>query len=181
MAFPALFLASFALSAFQKVQQQRDLEQQVQQSNDDRFRQIATNNKLAYNAQLNINEEEALELKKHSLDTNQLRKAMRLEASKRTALEASFGGSFGRSGNTVDSVLKNIERFGLEALQRKDLNREIKNRQFVQRRKNISLDKMSKNNLIESGIASPPSRTGLALDIIGSGIQTFTNIDKGTD
>ena len=138
------------------------------------------NNNLAYIAQLHVNEEDALDLKRHGLDQQELQNSIRREKSKQTAIDASIGGGFGRSGQSVEATQLNIERYGLKALARKDLNREIRERSFRQRKQNIAMEALSKNNALMSGIPIAPSGTGLALQIASSGIQSAIGAKQGT-
>ena len=63
---------------------------------------------------------------------------------------------------------------------RKDLNREIRELSFSQRKQNAANDALSKNNALMSGIPIAPSGTGLALQIASSGIQSAIGAKQGT-
>ena len=105
---------------------------------------------------------------------------MRRTSAKQAAQDASLGGGFGRSGQSVQATQLNIERHGYKALARKDLNREIREMSFRQRKQNIANEALSKNNALMSGIPVAPSGTGLALQIAGSGIQSAIGYKQGT-
>ncbi len=178
--FAALYATKFLFDAGTAVyQHQLDL-QEAAASRDNAYKQVATNNGLAYIAQLHINEEDVLDLKRTSLERNELSQSIRREKAKQAAIDASIGGGFGRAGQSVAQVQQNIERHGFNALARKDLNREIRELSFRQRTTNVSLDTLSKNNAAMSGIKSAPSSTGLALQIAGSGIQSAIGATEGT-
>ena len=178
--FHSLYLAKFLFDAGTSTyQQQLDL-QQVEIQRRNAYKQASMNNNLAYIAQLHVNEEDALDLKRHGLDQQELQNSIRREKSKQTAIDASIGGGFGRSGQSVEATQLNIERYGLKALARKDLNREIRERSFRQRKQNIAMEALSKNNALMSGIPIAPAGTGLALQIASSGIQSAIGAKQGT-
>ena len=145
-----------------------------------RYKQASINNNLSYIEQLHINQEDALDLKALGFETTDLRFAMRKEDSRQAAVEASMGGMFGRSGQSVEATKLNIERYGLKALARKDLNREIKELSFSQRKQNAANAALSKNNALMSGVQTMPSGTGLALQIASSGLQAAIDSKQGT-
>jgi hypothetical protein len=147
---------------------------------DSRYKQASINNNLSYIEQLHINQEDALDLKALGFETTDLRFAMRKEDSRQAAVEASMGGMFGRSGQSVEATKLNIERYGLKALARKDLNREIKELSFSQRKQNAANAALSKNNALMSGVQTMPSGTGLALQIASSGLQAAIDSKQGT-
>ena len=138
-------------------------------------RQAAFNNRLAYNALLNTNEQEQLFQKKHALDKFQLNKNIQRAIASRMALQ----GSAQKSGGSADSVLRNIEAQGLWSLHRKDMNYEISIRNLQIKRTNIALETESKNNALYNTLKGFPSSTGLALSIGSSGIQTGVDYQKG--
>mgnify|MGYP003652494812 FL=1 len=176
----ALYLAKFLFDAGTATyQHQQDL-QEVEARRRNAYKQATMNNNLAYVAQLHINEEDALDLKKTGLDNEELRQLMRRTSAKQAAQDASIGGGFGRSGQSVQATQLNIERHGYKALARKDLNREIREMSFRQRKQNIANEALSKNNALMSGIPVAPSGTGLALQIAGSGIQSAIGSKQGT-
>lgn len=178
--FEALYLANFLFQAgTANYQYQLDL-QEAAVKKDNALQQIAINNELTYVAQLHVNEEQVLDLKKHSLDSNALRQSIRREKASQAAIDASIGSGFGRSGQSVDATQLNIERHGFNALARKDLNRDIRNDNFRRRKVNLSLENLSRTNALISGIPLPPSSTGLALEIIGSGIQNAIGAKRDT-
>lgn len=180
MSFQYLYAAKFLFDAGTAVYQHNlDLQQNnIQRQN--AYKQVAINNNLAYNAQLHINEEDALDLKAHGFDQQALKESIRREKAKQAAIEASLGGGQGRSGQTVEAAALNIERHGFKALARKDLNREIRMRSFERRRTNVNLDAASKNNQLISGLQVDPSLTGLGLQIAGSALQTNIASKQGT-
>ena len=178
--FEALYLGKFLFDAgTANYQHQLDL-QEVEIKRRNAYKQASINNNLSYVAQLHVNEEDALDLKKTGLDREELRQLMRRTSAKQAAQDASIGGGFGRSGQSVQATQLNIERHGYKALARKDLNREIREMSFRQRKQNIANEALSKNNALMSGIPVAPSGTGLALQIAGSGIQSAIGSKQGT-
>ena len=145
-----------------------------------RYKQASINNNLSYIEQLHINQEDALDLKAFGFETTDLRFAMRREEAKQAAIEASMGGMFGRSGQSVEATQLNIERHGYKALSRKDLNRQIRELSFSQRKENAANAALSKNNALMSGVQTMPSGTGLALQIASSGLQAAIGSKQGT-
>jgi hypothetical protein len=178
--FDALFLTQFALSAASSLHQnQVDQQQRLTQIHNANA-QASINNNLNYNAHLNLNAQQLLEFKKFGLDDFELKKSIRRERASRSAMAASFGNSFGQQGATADATQRNIERHGLNALVRKDLNYKTKLQDFSIRHKNIDLTTLSQNNQAFSNISSGPSNIGTALEIAGTGLQIFENSRKGT-
>jgi len=176
----ALYIAKFLFDAgTANYQHQQDL-QEVEAKRRNAYKQATINNNLAYIAQLHVNEEDALDLKKQGFEMNDLRQSIRRETAKQAAINASMGGGFGRSGQSAEATQLNIQRHGYNALARKDLNREIREMSFRQRKQNIANEALSKNNALMSGIPVAPSGTGLALQIAGSGIQSGINYKSGT-
>ena len=178
--FESLYMIKYLVDAGTAAyQHQLDL-QQVEIQRRNAYKQASMNNNLAYMSQLHVNEEDALDLKRHGLDQQELRNSIRREQAKQAAIDASIGGGFGRSGQSVRDTQLNIERHGLKALARKDLNREIRERSFIQRKQNIAMTALSKNNALMSGIPVAPAGTGLALQIASSGIQAAIGAKQGT-
>ena len=179
--FEALYLGKFLFDAgTANYQHQLDL-QEVEIKRRNAYKQASINNNLSYVAQLHVNEEDALDLKKHGLDKQELQFSIRREKAKQAAIDASIGGGgFGRAGQSVQATQFNIERYGLKALARKDLNREIRELSFSQRKQNAANDALSKNNALMSGIPIAPSGTGLALQIASSGMQAAIGAKQGT-
>ena len=178
--FEALYLGKFLFDAgTANYQHQLDL-QEVEIKRRNAYKQASINNNLSYVAQLHVNEEDALDLKKTGLDREELRQLMRRTSAKQAAQDASLGGGFGRSGQSVQATQLNIERHGYKALARKDLNREIRELSFSQRKQNAANDALSKNNALMSGIPMSPSGTGLALQIASSGMQAAIGSQQGT-
>ena len=180
MSMKFLYISKFLFdAATASYQTQQDI-QEIEIKRHNAYKQASINNNLAYIAQLHVNEEDALDLKKQGFEKFELRKAIRRETAKQAAIDASMGGGFGRSGQSADAVLLNIQRHGYNALARKDLNREIRELSFRQRKQNIANEALSKNNALMSGIPTLPSSTGLALQIAGSGIQNAIGYKSGT-
>ena len=178
--FEALYLGKFLFDAgTANYQHQLDL-QEVEIKRRNAYKQASINNNLSYVAQLHVNEEDALDLKKTGLDREELRQLMRRTSAKQAAQDASLGGGFGRSGQSVQATQLNIERHGYKALARKDLNREIRELSFRQRKQNVANDALSRNNSLMSGIPVAPSGTGLALQIASSGMQAAIGSQQGT-
>lgn len=180
MAYEYLYAAKFLFDAGTAVYQNQLDQQEVQNRTLNAYKQASINNNLATVSQLHVNEEDALDMKKTGLDEFTLKNTIRREKSKQAAIDASLGGGQGRSGQTVEAIQRNISRHGFNALARKDLNREIRERSFEQRRQNIANDTLSRNNALFSNIPTAPSGTGLALQIAGSGIQAAINSQTGT-
>ena len=74
------------------------------------------------------------------------------------------------------SALSDTSIFSLEALARKDLNFQTELNDFKTRRKNTSLETLSKNNQAFSGLTSVPDATGLVAQTIGLGIEKYTDL-----
>ena len=169
----ALQLAKFALGtaaagnkyAADNLKRQREIE--------NANRQAAINNNLNYNAHLNLNEQQMLELQKFGLDKNELSKRLRRDRASSAAMAASFGGSFGQQGATRDAINLNIQRQGFNALARKDFNRQTKLRDFQMRHTNVDLTTISQNNAAFSNISSGGSRTGTGLQIASLAIGAY--------
>jgi hypothetical protein len=138
-------------------------------------RQAALNNRFAYNAYLNLNEQQLLENKKYHLDEFELKKQVR----RVVATQLARDGSVQKSGGSANSVLTNIWRQGLQAIQRKELNFTTKLRNLEIQRDNIALETQSKNTDLFNRLKGVPSTTGLALSIGSSGLQTGVDYQKG--
>ena len=178
--FEALYLGKFLFDAgTANYQHQLDL-QQVEIQRRNAYKQASINNNLSYVAQLHVNEEDALDLKKQGFEKFELRKAIRRESAKQAAIDASMGGGFGRSGQSADAVLLNIQRHGYNALARKDLNFQTKMRDFEIRHRNVTLSTLSQNNAAFSNLSTGGSMLGTALSIAGTGIQTSINAKRDT-
>ena len=137
--------------------------------------QAALNNRLAYNAYLNLNEQQLLDNKKYHLDEFELKKQVR----RVVATQLARDGSVQKSGGSANSVLTNIWRQGLQAIQRKELNFTTKLRNLEIQRDNIALETQSKNTDLFNRLKGVPSTTGLALSIGSSGLQTGVDYQKG--
>ena len=138
-------------------------------------RQAALNNNLAYNAYVNLNEQQLLDNTKYKLDEFELKKQIR----RVVATQLARDGSVLKSGGSANSVLMNIHRQGLQALHRKEFNFHTKLRNLKIQRDNIALETQSKNNALFNTLKGFPSATGLALSIGGSALQTGINYKKG--
>jgi len=138
-------------------------------------RQAALNNNLAYNAYLNLNEQQLLDNKKYHLDEFELKKQIR----RVVATQLARDGSVQKSGGSANSVLMNIHRQGLQAIHRKEFNFHTKLRNLQQQRKNVALETVSKNNALYNTLKGFPSATGLALSIGGSALQTGIDYNEG--
>jgi len=138
-------------------------------------RQAALNNNLAYNAYLNLNEQQLLDNTKYKLDEFELKKQIR----RVVATQLARDGSVLKSGGSANSVLMNIHRQGLQALHRKEFNFHTKLRNLQQQRKNVALETVSKNNALYNTLKGFPSATGLALSIGGSALQTGIAYKEG--
>jgi len=137
--------------------------------------QAALNNNLAYNAYLNLNEQQLLDNKKYHLDEFELKKQIR----RVVATQLARDGSVQKSGGSANSVLMNIHRQGLQAIHRKEFNFHTKLRNLQKQRQNIAQETVSKNNALYNELQGFPSATGLALSIGSSGIQTGVDYQEG--
>ena len=180
MDFNYLYAAQFMVQAGTAVHQYNRAEYQAQQQRQEAYRQVALNNKLAYNAHLNLNQQQVLELKKFGLDDFELKKSIRREKAKSAAMQASAGGIFGKQGTSYQAVQNNIARYGYTALVRKDVNFQTKMQNFETRHKNITLNTLSQNNAAFSNLSTGGSLIGTALSIAGTGAQTAINAKIGT-
>tara|TARA_R100000700_G_C3177999_1_gene153475 strand:+ start:4530 stop:5114 length:585 start_codon:yes stop_codon:yes gene_type:complete len=174
-----LQMASFAMGAINKrASFQADVRDHYTRI-DTANRQAALNNQLAYNSYLHINEEQMLTTVKRSFDVAAIYKKIRASKASAMAQMESQGGD-----STIGSGLariQNIERQGLEALARKDLNFQTELNDFKTRRKNVSLETLSRNNKAFSGLTSIPDATGLVAQTIGLGIEKYTDLGYYTD
>jgi hypothetical protein len=170
--------ASLGISIFSGIQDHNDQTAQAYAKYDQASRQSAVNNGLAYNNYLHLNEEQILKTKEYSLNTFDLQKAIRrAKATERVQAEsqgASTGGSF-------DARIRNVQRQGSEAINRKDINFQVTLRDFQLRRKNVELETLSANNRAFSGLSTPPSATGLVTKIAGLGISKYVDVGYFTD
>jgi len=172
---PWLFAAQAAFSIASEINDYNDGVEAAYIDFANKRRQAAFNNRLAYNALLNTNEQEQLFQKKHALDKFQLNKNIQRAIASRMALQ----GSAQKSGGSADSVLRNIEAQGLWSLHRKDLNYAISLRNLQIKRDNIALETEGKNNALYSQLRGAPSATGLALSIGGTALQSGVEYKKG--
>lgn len=178
--FDMLYLASFALQAGSALQQNQQANLQAAEQRRQANLQAATNNRLAYNAHLNLNQQQMLEMKKLGFDKFELQKSIRREQARNAAAKASFGGSFGQQGASFQATIQNISRHGLGALARKDLNFKATVADFNIRHKNVTLETQSKNNQAFSGISTGGSALGTGLQIASAGIDTTLASKAGT-
>ena len=176
----ALYAAQFLVNARTAQHQFEVAEIEAQEQRRQANLQATINNKLAYNAHLNLNEQQSLELKKLGFDKFELHKSIRSEKAKVEAIAASFGGTFGQQGQSYDATLMNISRHGYNALARKDFNYKILKSDFLTRHKNIQLETESKNNQAFSGLSTGGSIAGTGLQIAGSAINTAVAYKTGT-
>ena len=175
-----LYAAQFALSAASAANEYQQAEQQAAEQRRQAGQQAAINNKLAYNAHLNLNQQQMLEMQKFGFEKRDLQKSIRAKRATNEAIRASFGGSLGQQGATLDATILNINRHGFEALARKDLNFKTLAADFNIRHRNVTLETESKNNQAFSGLSTGGSALGTGLSILGTGLQTKINYDKGT-
>lgn len=175
-----LYLAQFAVAAASSAQQYQQAELEAFEQRRQAGQQAAINNKLAYNAHLNLNQQQMLEMKKFGFEDRDLKKSIRAKRATNEAIRASFGGTFGQQGGSFDATILNINRHGYEALARKDLNFKTRAADFNLRHRNISLETESKNNQAFSGLSTGGSALGTGLSILGTGIQTGIDYNKGT-
>jgi len=174
MSYEMLQLASFGLGVMnQYTSYQADVRDHYTRI-DTANRQAALNNQLAYNSFLHINEEQMLTTAKRSFDVAAIYKQIRAAKATAMAQMESQGGD-----STIGSGLariQNIQRQGLEALARKDLNFQTELNDFKTRRKNTTLETLSRNNQAFSGLTSVPDATGLVAQTIGLGIEKYTDL-----
>ena len=178
--FGALYAAQFLVSARTAQHQYQVAEIKAQEQRRQAGLQAAINNKLAYNAHLNLNEQQTLELKKFGFEKFEIAKSIRSEKARIEAVAASFGGAFGQQGQSYNATLNNISRHGANALARKDFNYKILKSDFLTRHKNIDLQTESKNNQAFSGLSTGGSIAGTGLQIAGSAINSAVAFKTGT-
>ena len=175
----AMTLAKFALGSAKASNQYQADNLKRQREIENANRQAAINNNLNYNAHLNLNDQQMLEMKKFGLDKVELQKRLRRDRASSIAIAASFGGSFGQSGATRNMINLNIQRQGFNALARKDFNNKNKLNDFMMRHRNVNLTTISQNNAAFSGISSGGSVSGTGLQIAGLALDAFSGY-KGT-
>ena len=173
-----LYGAQFVLSVAGEANKYQQAEQDAAEQRAAAGRQAAINNKLAYNAHLNLNQQQMLEMQKYGFEKRDLQKNIRAQRATNEAIRASFGGDLGQQGATLEATILNINRHGYEALARKDLNFKILATDFNIRHRNVTLETESKNNAAFSGLSTGGSALGTGLSILGSGLQTKLNYDK---
>ena len=173
-----LYGAQFALSVAGETNKYQQAQQDAAEQRAAAGRQAAIYNKLAYNAHLNLNQQQMLEMQKFGFEKRDLQKSIRAKRATNEAIRASFGGDLGQQGATLDATILNINRHGYEALARKDLNFKTLAADFNIRHRNVTLDTESKNNAAFSGLSTGGSALGTGLSILGSGLQTKLNYDK---
>ena len=181
MGYDMMQAASFGIGLLNSFQTYQDQSAQVYAQYDNAQRQAAVNNGLAYNSFLHLNEQQQLKTKQLALDKFDLSRRVRAAKASEKARTATGGG--GASGGSVDARLRNIGRQGAEAISRKDTNFKILLTDFAMRRKNVSLDLLSKNNQAFSGLSTAPSATGLVTGAVGLGIDKYLDVGyyKGAD
>ena len=72
--------------------------------------------------------------------------------------------------------LRNLQRQGSEAVNRKDFNFQLTLNDLNRRRKNIDLETMSANNRAFTGLQTPPGSTGLVFDVAGLAISNYSKV-----
>ena len=175
-----LYAAQFMVQAGTAAHEYQRAEYQAIQQRQQAYSKVDLNNQLSYNAHLNLNQQQVLELKKFGLNDFELKKSIRREKAKSAAMQASSGGTFGKQGASYQAVQNNIARYGYNALARKDLNFVSKMRDFETRHTNITLNTLSQNNAAFSNLSTGGSLFGTGLSILGTGIQTAINAKVGT-
>ena len=141
-----LYAATFALSAAKDYNEKEQADIRAAEQRKQAGQQAAINHRLAYNAHLNLNQQQILEMQKFGFEKRDLQKSIRAKRATNEAIRASFGGDLGQQGATLDATILNINRHGYEALARKDLNFKIQAADFNVRHRNITLETESKNN-----------------------------------
>ena len=179
MPFDAYNLTQFALSGASILHQSQVDSKRRHREIVNANRQASINNRLNFNAHSNLNEQQMLEMKKFGLDNFELKKKIRRERASDIAIASSFGGSFGQEGASRDAVSRNIQRQGLNALARKDLNYKTKLRDFEIRHKNVDLTTLGQNNAAFSNISSGPSAVATGLQLASSGLSIYDASKKG--
>lgn len=180
MAFGLLYASKFLLDTVSTGYSYKLAAEKTQRQYQDARRQIALNNQLNYNAHLNLNQQEVLELKKFGLDDFELKKKIRREQASDAVKKASFGGALGQTGGSFQAAQNNILRYGFNALARKDLNQKAVFEDFRIRHTNVDLQTTSQNNAAFSNLSAGPSGFASLLSIVGSGLQIATDAKKGT-
>jgi len=148
--------------------------------------QAGIENQLAVNNYLYINREDALDLEKLSVDKNLVRKKIRRNLASFAAQSVGRGlisGSPKDAGGSFGAAAANIERYGLQALLAKDVNREKRVLDFAQRTVNTGLQTQSANNKLFSELSAGvavPDRTGLMTGIGSDVIKGLTIANSGT-
>lgn len=179
--FQALYMAEFAVSAGSSLYSYYQAEENAHNSRIAAYQNIAEQQQLNYNAHLNLNEQQVLELEKHNIDKLELEKITRRERSKFAAIRASQGGGSGQQGNSMISADVNIMRHGYAALVRKDSNYSTLQRDFEIRHQNLDMQLANKTNSILGNISSGGSFVGTGLQIAGAGVSSAIEARKGTD
>jgi hypothetical protein len=178
--FDSLYLAEFAVSAGSSFYDYYKAEEQSYNSRIAAYQNIAAQQQLNYNAHLNLNEQEALELSKHNIDKVDIQKEVRREDAKFAAIRASQGGGAGQHGNSMASAHNNIMRHGYAALVRKESNYSTMQRDFQIRHQNLELQLSNKTNSILSSITSGGSVVGTGLQIFSAGVDSKIRQREGT-
>jgi hypothetical protein len=178
--FQSLYLAEFAVSAGSSLYSYYQAEEAAHNSRIAAYQNIAQQQQLNYNAHLNLNEQEALELSKHNINKVDIQKEVRREDAKFAAIRASQGGGAGQQGNSMASAHNNIMRHGYAALVRKESNYSTMQRDFQIRHQNLELQLSNKTNSILSSITSGGSVVGTGLQIFSSGVSSAIGSVEGT-
>ena len=177
--FEALYMADFALQAGAAGYNYFQAEAEAETKRNQAYQTIAANNKLNYNAHLNLNEQQVLELQKYNLDVFDLKREVRREKSKMAAIRASQGGGAGQFGNSISMAYMNIDRFGSEALVRKSSNYSTLQRDFEIKHGNLDLQLANKTRQALSTLSAGGNALGTGLQIAGA--YTSSQIKMRTD
>ena len=170
--FELLYAAQFLMSTATTAYEHNLAQVKADRERADAYRQVASNNQANFNGHLNLNYKQILELKKFGLDRFELQKKIRREQAKDATMRGSSGGTFGQVGGSFRAAQQNIERYGFNALVRKDRNFKVLIDDFNARHANVDANTISQNNTAFSDLSIGPSFLGSALSIAGTGLQT---------
>ena len=179
--FEMLYAAQFLMSTATTAYEHNLAQVKADRERADAYRQVASNNRSNFNGHLNLNQQQILELKKFGLDRFELQKKIRREHAKDAAMRGSSGGTFGQVGGSFRAAQQNIERYGFNALVRKDRNLQVLKDDFNRRHENVDANTISQNNAACSDLSIGPSFLGSALSIAGTGIQTAISSKQDTE
>ena len=148
--------------------------------------QAGINNQLAVNSYLYINREDSLDLEKLNIDKNLISKKIRRNLASFATQSVARGlilGSPKNAGGSFSAAATNIERYGRQAMLAKDINREKRVIDFVQRTANTGLQTQSANNKLFSELSAGvavPDKTGVMTGIGSDVIKGLTIANSGT-